>query len=107
MFVEDMKLLGIRRSDDLVIYDRPGCFTSPGMYFVFKYFGHQGKVKVLNGGLNKWWLENRPIESGPQPLYEHEGGDYDYSVTKPKLFGITLKEMQDLSRNIVEGKTHD
>tara|TARA_B100001057_G_scaffold496023_1_gene596416 strand:+ start:30 stop:845 length:816 start_codon:yes stop_codon:yes gene_type:complete len=54
--------LGIEKNDHIVIYDNSDVLSACRCWFTFLYFGHDIKlVSVLDGGLKKWKLENRPI----------------------------------------------
>jgi thiosulfate/3-mercaptopyruvate sulfurtransferase len=59
-----MILLGLSQSDDIVVYDGSGVnLSAPRVWWTFRTFGHR-RVAVLDGGMQKWRLENRPIERG-------------------------------------------
>jgi thiosulfate/3-mercaptopyruvate sulfurtransferase len=63
-FVDRMMLLGLNQSDDLVVYDGSGVnLSAPRVWWTFRTFGHR-RVAVLDGGMQKWRRENRPIERG-------------------------------------------
>ena len=64
LFSQKMGDLGISESDHIVIYDSSGFGPACRVFWTFRVFGHEN-VSVLNGGLFKWMLENRPVESGP------------------------------------------
>ncbi len=53
---------GIKNSDHIVVYDNSDVLSASRCWFTFIYFGHDlNLVSVLNGGLKKWMLENRPL----------------------------------------------
>jgi thiosulfate/3-mercaptopyruvate sulfurtransferase len=63
-FADRMMLLGLNQSDDLVVYDGSGVnLSAPRVWWTFRTFGHW-RVAVLDGGMQKWRRENRPIERG-------------------------------------------
>ncbi|HEU4682424.1 MAG TPA: 3-mercaptopyruvate sulfurtransferase [Gemmatimonadales bacterium] len=63
-FAVRMGALGLRHSDDLVVYDGSGTnLSAPRVWWMFRTFGHE-HVAVLDGGLGKWCREKRPIEQG-------------------------------------------
>jgi thiosulfate/3-mercaptopyruvate sulfurtransferase len=62
-FDELVGALGIHNDDQLVVYDRRGMMSAPRVWWTFKAMGH-GPVAVLDGGLEKWRREQRPLESG-------------------------------------------
>ena len=54
--------LGINNNDHIVIYDNSDVLSASRCWFTFLYFGHDiNLVSVLDGGLKKWKLENRPL----------------------------------------------
>ena len=62
-FTEYMKSLNITRTDEIVCYDQFGIYSSPRLDYTLKYFGMQN-VRVLDGGLKKWLMESRYVETG-------------------------------------------
>jgi len=54
--------MGIKKNDEIVIYDNSDIVSACRCWFNFIYFGHDQKlVHVLNGGLKKWIIEKRKI----------------------------------------------
>ena len=54
--------MGISNSDKIIVYDNSDLISSCRCWYSFIYFGHDPKlIKILNGGLKKWKLENRKI----------------------------------------------
>jgi thiosulfate/3-mercaptopyruvate sulfurtransferase len=67
-FALRMGALGLRDSDDLVVYDGSGTnLSAPRVWWMFRTFGHE-RVAVLDGGLGKWCRERRPVEQGVTTL---------------------------------------
>jgi thiosulfate/3-mercaptopyruvate sulfurtransferase len=67
-FAEAMSALGLNDSDDLVVYDGSGVnLSAPRVWWTFRAFGHDS-VAVLDGGLGKWRLEQRAVDSGSVQL---------------------------------------
>ena len=63
-FADRMMRLGLNQSDDLVVYDGSGVnLSAPRVWWTFRTFGHR-RVAVLDGGMQKWRRENRPVERG-------------------------------------------
>ncbi len=53
--------MGISNNDRIVIYDNSDVISSCRCWYSFIYFGHNpNHVHVLDGGMKKWKLENRP-----------------------------------------------
>ncbi len=62
-FALAMGVMGIRRDDEVVVYDVVGTTGAARVWWTFRAFGHE-RVKVLDGGLPKWRAEGRPVEGG-------------------------------------------
>lgn len=63
-FAREVEKLGISADSLVVVYDAGGWVAAPRAWWMFLSFGHD-KVRVLDGGLQKWRAEGRPVESGP------------------------------------------
>jgi len=59
-FEKKVRKFGINQSSLIVAYDSRGVFSSPRVWWMFKYFGHKN-IFVLNGGLKKWLKEKKPV----------------------------------------------
>ena len=66
IFTDNMKKLGIQKNDSIVCYDNLGMFSVARVAWMMRYFGMQN-VKILNGGLKKWHMEEREVVGGEQP----------------------------------------
>ena len=58
-----MKLVNVRKSDTVVVYDKVGMISAPRAYWMLKTFGVKN-VLILNGVFTKWQAEGREIETG-------------------------------------------
>jgi len=59
-----VSLMGINQTDNIVIYDNSDVLSSCRCWYNFIYFGHDPNlVSVLDGGLKKWILENKVVNS--------------------------------------------
>ena len=58
-----MEALGIDRDDRIIVYDNSPLHTAARGWFMLRHFGAD-QVAILDGGLQKWVAEGRPIESG-------------------------------------------
>ena len=66
-FAESVGKLGISASDTIVVYDGPGFFSAPRVWWMFRVMGAR-RVYVLDGGFDGWKAEGRPIETDlPEP----------------------------------------
>jgi thiosulfate/3-mercaptopyruvate sulfurtransferase len=91
-FGEAMERLGIGSGDRIVVYDNSPTRTAARGWFMLRHFG-AAQVAILDGGLQKWLAEGRPIESGePAPRQARfEEIERDEVVTKQQLLaGVGL-----------------
>ena len=65
-FGRAMAALGIGRDDGIVVYDNSPLRSAARGWFMLRHFGAT-KVAILDGGLQKWVAEGRPVESGEPP----------------------------------------
>jgi thiosulfate/3-mercaptopyruvate sulfurtransferase len=96
-FARDVGALGISCDDTVVAYDAGGWVAAPRAWWMFLSFGHPN-VKVLDGGLQKWKAEGRPVESGavtPKPAKFPAKLDPGFVRSKQQLLGnIETKKEQ-------------
>jgi thiosulfate/3-mercaptopyruvate sulfurtransferase len=65
-FASRMQSLGLGDGNRFVVYDNSPLHSAARAWWMLKVFGaHQ--VALLDGGLEKWTAEGRPLESGVQP----------------------------------------
>lgn len=93
-FAEAMSELGIRRDDEVVVYDTAelGIFSAPRVGWTLRVFGHPN-VHVLNN-YRLWVQEGLPTESGdPAPV---EKSKYSVPAYDSRLV-ISFREMKELA----------
>jgi thiosulfate/3-mercaptopyruvate sulfurtransferase len=64
LFEQFASSMGISEDDTIVVYDGPGFFSAPRVWWMFRVMG-AGKVYLLDGGLDGWTREGRPVTSEP------------------------------------------
>lgn len=62
-----MARLGIDNDTTVVVYDDAGNTWSARLWWALRYYGHDD-VKLLDGGLTKWTLDGRALETGMNTL---------------------------------------
>lgn len=62
-FAIAVRRMGVQPTTRVVVYDGPGLFSAPRVWWMFRVMGHEN-VAVLDGGLAKWTAEGRPVEAG-------------------------------------------
>lgn len=64
-FAETLGRLGIRNSTDVVVYDDGGGPLAARTWWLLRWLGHE-RVRLLDGGYQRWTVENRPLASGDE-----------------------------------------
>lgn len=59
-FADAAGKLGLSETDTIVVYDGPGIFTAPRVWWMLRVMGARS-VFVLDGGMDGWKAEGRPV----------------------------------------------
>ena len=98
-FAKAMQELGIRKDDEVVIYDSKelGIFSAPRVGWTFRVFGHSS-VHVLNN--YRLWVERDfPTESGePQPVQNEQLSEYPVPSINPEMV-VKFAEVKDIAKD--------
>ena len=62
IFAQHVGSMGISADDTIVVYDGPGMFSAPRVWWMFRVMG-VFQVYVLDGGFDRWKTEGRPVTS--------------------------------------------
>ena len=82
IFADTVAALGVGNSDTVIVYDAPGSAAAARVWWTFRVFGHDD-VAVLDGGLDKWMAEGRPVDDGPaRPGEGRYQAGYDGSLVR-------------------------
>lgn len=103
VFAEAVGRMGIRETDRIVIYDGPGIFSAPRGWWLFRIMGARN-VYVLDGGLDGWKAEGRPLETAvpsPAPVAFMP----EFRVDKVIDFQTMLEIVGDSSRQIADARS--
>jgi thiosulfate/3-mercaptopyruvate sulfurtransferase len=65
-FASRMQTLGIGDGNRIIVYDNSPLHTSARAWFMLRAYGAH-YVAILDGGMQKWTAEKRPLESVAQP----------------------------------------
>lgn len=67
VFATEVGKLGISDTDTIVVYDGPGIFTAPRVWWLFRTMGAKN-VFVMDGGIDGWKKDGRPLQTDlPEP----------------------------------------
>ena len=70
-FAAALEKFGISDTDTIVVYDGPGIFTAPRVWWLLRTMGAEN-VFVMDGGLDGWKKEGRPLQTDlPEPKPGH------------------------------------
>ncbi|HLZ08722.1 MAG TPA: sulfurtransferase [Chloroflexota bacterium] len=89
-----MRRLGIGNDTTVVGYDDEGGHFVSRLWLNLTYYGHNS-VKVLNGGIQKWVAESRPLVAGPVDV---PPGNFVPGPPHPEL-NIGAAELRDRLRD--------
>lgn len=60
LFAQFASSMGVDEKDTIVVYDGPGFFSAPRVWWMFRLMGAK-EVYVLDGGFDRWKAEGRPV----------------------------------------------
>lgn len=66
-FERHVSAMGITRDDTIIVYDGPGMFTAPRVWWMFRVMG-ASNVFVLDGGFDNWKADDRPVTNAPTKI---------------------------------------
>lgn len=90
-----MSKLGIKRTDNVLIYDQ-SMFSAPRIYWMLKVFGHEN-VSVLDGGMQKYLKDGGVLGTEPEPIKETEYPLVELNEKKVIDYLEMMKHIQDFS----------
>lgn len=61
-FARSVGGLGVSDTDTIIVYDGPGMFTAPRVWWMFRTFG-AANAYVLNGGFDSWKAQGLPVDA--------------------------------------------
>ncbi len=99
VFAKSMEILGIRKDDEVVVYDSQeiGIFSAPRAAWTFRVFGHP-KVHILNN-FRLWVEQGYPTESGEHTdIPSGATSDYPTPTFDPGMV-VKFAEMKDIARD--------
>ncbi|MEO4041201.1 3-mercaptopyruvate sulfurtransferase [Hoeflea sp. CAU 1731] len=83
VFAAHASRLGLSNNDRIVVYDGPGIFTAPRVWWMLRVMG-ANKVHILDGGFDNWKKEGRPVtDAVTRPAPTEFIADFDDSRLAP------------------------
>lgn len=103
VFAEAVGKMGISEKDRIIVYDGPGIFSAPRAWWLFRTMGAR-QVFVLDGGLDGWKAEGRPLETDvPSPA--PAAFNTNFRVDKVIDFQTMLSIVGEGSRQIADARS--
>ncbi|HEY0413538.1 MAG TPA: 3-mercaptopyruvate sulfurtransferase [Allosphingosinicella sp.] len=101
-FASRMQTLGLRDGARIVVYDNSPLHSAARAWWMLKAFGAH-YAAILDGGLQKWKAEGRPLESGrPQVRHGHFTPSLDCTAVADKDFVRSI--LDDGRHEIVDAR---
>lgn len=91
-FASRVRRMGLGDGNRIVVYDGGAPYAAARVWWMFRVFGHDD-VMVLNGGLNKWMAEGRPVDDLPPPARDRH--------FTPRQNAMLLRDFDQLRHNLV------
>ncbi len=66
-FARHVGSMGISADDTIVVYDGPGVFSAPRVWWMFRVMG-VAQVYMLEGGFDRWKAAGRPVTAEPTKI---------------------------------------
>ncbi|GLY33142.1 sulfurtransferase [Kineosporia sp. NBRC 101731] len=66
-FQQDARGWGLNDGDTVVAYDDSGLLSAARVWWLLRWAGFDGEVKLLDGGLRAWKESGRPLDEGDAP----------------------------------------
>lgn len=66
-FAQYVGAMGISADDTIVVYDGPGFFSAPRVWWLFRVMG-VFQVYILDGGFDRWKAAGRPVTAEPTKI---------------------------------------
>lgn len=95
--------IGLRPSDDVIIYDRRGIFSAQRLWFLLGQVGHD-QVSILNGGLSAWIAEGFGVDEK-----HHQLEPTTYPLSDAQAFNVNTEEVLDAigtNCQIIDARPH-
>ncbi len=93
-FAQFASSMGIAVDDTIVVYDGPGFFSAPRVWWMFRVMGAQ-KVFLLDGGFDNWKREGRPVTAEPTKI----AGSY----FEPRFDADRVASFEDMVKIVADG----
>lgn len=95
LFAQFMSSMGVDEKDTVVVYDGPGCFSAPRLWWMLRLMGVRN-VFILDGGMDRWRAQGRPVTAEVTKIAS-SFFDVEYDVARVASF-------EDMQHIVDEGQ---
>ena len=88
--------MGITADETIIVYDGPGFYSAPRVWWLFRVMGAE-RVCLLDGGLDRWRMEGRPVSAEPTPT---AGAVFHPRFDKDRVVGL-----EEMRRIVARGES--
>lgn len=105
-FSADVGKLGISEDDQIIVYDGPGLFSAPRVWWSLKVMG-AANVKILERGIDGWIASGLPLETTPpsSKTKAQFSASFDPSVIATKQFLVS--NLQNNNATVLDARPLD
>lgn len=96
IFAAAVGALGIAETDEIVVYDGPGVFSSARVWWTFRVMG-AANVRILAGGFDRWKSSGMPVETGAP-------GTLPAAIFKPSFNARSVTGIDTIRANVHSGE---
>lgn len=90
LFAQFMSSMGVDEEDTIVVYDGPGYFSAPRLWWMLRLMGVR-EVFILDGGIDRWQAQGRPVTAETTKIAP---GFFDARRDEARV--VSFDEMQDV-----------
>lgn len=98
--------LGISSDTLNIVYDGPGLFSAPRVWWTLKVMGAR-HVKILKGGFDKWRQQDLPIETGKPRGHRPAIFDAKYDSQKVASISTVEANLKNGTAAVLDARPHD
>ncbi|EJN01655.1 3-mercaptopyruvate sulfurtransferase [Phyllobacterium sp. YR531] len=101
-FAAAISSMGITNDDTIVVYDGPGMFTSPRVWWMFRTMGAKN-VLLLDGGFDNWKQGGRPVTNDVTKIAP-SAFVANFNAAKIASFDDMHRIVQDGTRQVADAR---
>ena len=105
-FGSTMSEMGVSSEELNIVYDGPGLFSAPRVWWTLKIMGAKN-VKILEGGFDAWRTEGLPIEQGLPASHPSKSFIADFQPGKVAAIEDVQLNMESKRATVIDARPSD